>query len=130
MLEKLNAIQSRFDELTRLLEENAQDYQRVAELAKERSDLEPIITRLAEYREVMKRIEEARSLQGTEDEELRQLALSDLEEYTPIAEKLEKELKSLIVPKDPRDERNVIVEIRAGTGGDEAALFAADLFRM
>jgi peptide chain release factor 1 len=130
MLEKLNAIQSRFDELTLLLEENAQDYQRVAELAKERSDLEPIITRLAEYREVMKRIEEARSLQGTEDEELRQLALSDLEEYTPKAEKLEKELKSLIVPKDPRDERSVIVEIRAGTGGDEAALFASDLFRM
>ena len=83
MLDKLNTVQSRYDELNRLLEENAQDYQRVAELAKERSDLEPIITRLAEYREVMKRIDEARSLQGAEDEELRQLALSDLEEYTP-----------------------------------------------
>ncbi len=94
MLEKLNAVQSRYDELNHLLEENAQDYQRVAELAKERSDLEPIITRLGEYREVMKRIEEARALQGTEDEELRQLALSDLEEYTPKADKLEKELKT------------------------------------
>jgi peptide chain release factor 1 len=130
MLDKLNTVQSRYDELNRLLEENAQDYQRVHELAKKRSDLEPIISKLAVYREVMKRIDEARSLQGTDDEELRQMALSDLEEYLPKAEKLETELKSLIVPKDPRDERNVIVEIRAGTGGDEAALFAADLYRM
>ncbi|MBE3143218.1 MAG: peptide chain release factor 1, partial [Planctomycetes bacterium] len=64
------------------------------------------------------------------DEELRQMALSELAELTPQQEKLENELKNLLVPRDPRDERNVIVEIRAGTGGDEAALFAADLFRM
>lgn len=130
MLEKVNAIEARYDELTRLLEENAQDYQRVAELAKERAGLETIVDKAQEYRLVLQHLEEARALQNNEDEELRQMALSELAELTPQQEKLENELKNLLVPKDPRDERNVIVEIRAGTGGDEAALFAADLFRM
>ena len=130
MLEKVNAIEARYDELTRLLEENAQDYQRVAELAKERAGLETIVTKAQEYRQVLQRLEEARALQNTEDEELRQMALSEIAELSPQQEKLETELKNLLIPKDPRDERNVIVEIRGGTGGDEAALFAADLFRM
>ena len=130
MLEKVNAIEARYDELTRLLEENAQDYQRVAELAKERAGLETIVTNAQDYRLVLQRLEEARALQNTEDEELRQMALIEITELAPQQEKLENELKNLLIPKDPRDERNVIVEIRAGTGGDEAALFAADLFRM
>jgi len=130
MLEKVNAIEARYDELTRQLEENVQDYQRVAELAKERAGLETIVKKAQEYRQVLQHLEEARALQNNEDEELRQMALSELAELTPQQEKLENELKNLLVPRDPRDERNVIVEIRAGTGGDEAALFAADLFRM
>ena len=130
MLEKVNAIEARYDELTRLLGENAQDYQRVAELAKERAGLETIVNKAQNYRQVLQRLEEARALQNTEDEELRQMALSEIAELSPQQEKLENELKNLLIPKDPRDERNVIVEIRAGTGGDEAALFAADLFRM
>jgi peptide chain release factor 1 len=130
MLEKVNAIEARYDELTRLLEENAQDYQRVAELAKERAGLETIVNKAQEYRQVLLLLEEARALQNNEDEELRQMALSELAELTPQQIKLENDLKALLIPKDPRDERNVIVEIRAGTGGDEAALFAADLFRM
>ncbi|BAJ62998.1 peptide chain release factor 1 [Anaerolinea thermophila] len=130
MLEKLIAIESRFEELNRLLEENAGDYQKVIELSKERADLEPIVEKAQEYRTVLKQIEEARTLLESGDEELRELAEADLETLEPRQEVLEKELKTLLIPKDPRDERNVIVEIRAGTGGEEAALFAGDLFRM
>lgn len=130
MLEKLIAIESRFEELNRLLEENAGDYQKVIELSKERADLEPIVEKAQEYRTVLKQIEEARMLMESGDEELRELAEADLETLEPRQEALEKELKTLLIPKDPRDERNVIVEIRAGTGGEEAALFAGDLFRM
>jgi peptide chain release factor 1 len=130
MLDKIASIENRYDELGKLLEENASDYQRAAEYAKERSDLEQIVAKAAEYRTVMNQMGEARSLQETEDSELRELARADLETLEPRLQQLERELKSLLVPKDPRDERNVIVEIRAGTGGDEAALFAADLYRI
>ncbi|WP_303773074.1 peptide chain release factor 1 [Anaerolinea thermophila] len=130
MLEKLIAIENRYEELNRLLEENADDYQKVIELSKERADLEPIVEKAQEYRTVLKQIEEARSLLESGDEELRELAEADLETLVPRQEALEKELKTMLIPKDPRDERNVIVEIRAGTGGEEAALFAGDLFRM
>ncbi len=130
MLEKLASIEERYDELGRLLEESASDYQRAAEYAKERSDLETIVARSKEYRTALNQMEEARSLQETDDAELRELARADLEMLQPRIEELERELKVLLVPKDPRDDRNVIVEIRGGTGGDEAALFAADLFRI
>lgn len=130
MLEKLEQIEARFDELTHLLEEAAEDYQRVAELAKERAELEPIVVKAKEYQQVLAHIEEARTLTESEDEEMRELALADLTDLEARRDTLEKELKGMLIPKDPRDDRNVIVEIRAGTGGDEAALFAADLFRM
>ena len=130
MLDKLATIENRYAELGRLLEENAADYQAVAELAKERTDIEPIVLRSQEYRTVLKQIDEAREIAAGSDEEMIELAQADLETLLPRSETLEKELKSLLVPKDPRDERNVIVEIRAGAGGDEAALFAGDLFRL
>ncbi len=130
MLEKIITLKNRFIELDRLLEVNVNDYQRIAELAKERSDLEPIITKTSEYQEVAKHLEEARSLQDSPDAEMRSLALTEIRELEPRLSNLEKEIKNLLLPKDPRDDKNVIVEIRAGTGGDEAALFAADLLRM
>ncbi len=130
MLEKLKKIEERFVEINRLLEESGEDYQRAVELAKERAELEEIAEKAGCYRQTLTRIEEARQLIDGEDEELSQLAAQDLEELLPLQEKLETELKSLLLPKDKRDERNVIVEIRAGTGGEEAALFAADLCRM
>jgi peptide chain release factor 1 len=130
MLDKIASIEHRYHELGSLLEESAGDYQRAADLAKERAELEPIIAKADEYRTVLNQAEEARSLQETDDLELRELALADLESLEPRRQQIERELKALLVPKDPRDERNVIVEIRAGTGGDEAALFAADLFRI
>ena len=130
MLDKISSIEERYDELGRLLEETASDYQRSADYAKERSDLEPIVTKAEEYRMINQQIEEARSLMDGDDPELRELARADLENLEPRLAQLEREIKALLVPKDPRDERNVIVEIRAGTGGEEAALFAADLFRI
>lgn len=130
MLEKVASIVSRYDELGRLLEESSDDYQRATEIAKERAELEPIVLKAQEHDLVSRQIFEARSLQESEDAELRELALADLEILIPRQETLERELKTLLVPKDPRDDRSVIVEIRAGTGGDEAALFAADLFRI
>jgi len=130
ILEKTASIKTRFEELNQLLEASPGDYQRVAELAKERSDLEAIVNKSEEYRRASQRFNEAKALLDNDDEELRQMALSEVEEMTPLMERLEKEIREMMVPKDVRDDRNVIVEIRAGTGGDEAALFAADLYRM
>lgn len=130
MLEKLQGIEERFNEINHLLEETGEDYQRATELAKERAEIEPIVLKTREYRDAIKQREEAEMLLQEDDDEMRVLAESDLETLVPKIEELEKQLKSLLLPKDPRDERNVIVEIRAGTGGDEAALFAAELVRM
>lgn len=130
MLDKVISIEERYQEINRLLMEVGDDYQRAAELGMERAELEPIVTKAREYRQTLDRLEQARTLQDAEDEELRLLAEAEIGELEPQAERLEAELKSLLLPRDPRDQRNVIVEIRAGAGGDEAALFAADLFRM
>jgi len=130
MLDKVAGIENRYEELSRLLAETGEDYQRATELAKERAEIESVVSKAQEYRQALKSLAEAETLVDEPDEELRQLAQADIEELRPQVEKLEGELRSLLLPKDPRDDRNVIVEIRAGTGGDEAGLFAADLFRL
>jgi peptide chain release factor 1 len=131
MLDKLAGIEARYEEINRLLVEVADDYQRTVELAKERADLETIVTKAQAYRQALKQLDEARQLLSTEDDaDLRLLAEAEVAELEPAITRLEAELKGLLIPKDPRDQRNVILEIRAGAGGDEAALFAADLFRM
>ena len=130
MLEKLAQIEARFSDLNRMLAESVNDYQRTAELAKERSDLEEIVSKAETYRSISERIEQAHQLEYSEDADLRELAQLDLADLSPRLDELEAQLRALLLPKDKRDDRNVIVEVRAGTGGDEAALFAADLFRM
>jgi len=131
MLDKLKGIEGRYEQLGNELLEVGNNYQRAAEINKERVDLEEIVEKAREYRQAMKSLEEARTIYETEkDSELVALAELDIEELTPKIEELEKQIKSMLVPKDPRDDKNVIVEIRAGTGGDEAAIFAGDLFRM
>ena len=131
MLDKLQGIEQRYEDLGQDLLEIGSNYQRAGEINKERVDLEPLVRKAREFRQVMKSLAEAKVILETEsDPELRALADADIQELTPRAGRLEKEIKALLVPKDPRDEKSVIVEIRAGTGGDEAALFAADLFRM
>jgi peptide chain release factor 1 len=130
MLDKITGIEERYEELNQLLLEVGDDYQRAAEINMERVELESLVTKARQYRQALDQLEEVRSLQDSEDEELRELAETEVEELERVIVRLESEIKNMLLPQDPRDKRNVIVEIRAGTGGDEAALFAADLFRM
>ena len=130
MLNKLEGIQERFTEINQELMEVGDDYQRATELAKERADLEPLIKKVNEFQQAIESLEEAKSLVNGDDPELAELALIEIEEIEPRIPDLEREIKALLLPKDQRDERNVIVEIRAGAGGDEAGLFAAELYRM
>ncbi len=131
MLDKLAGIESRYRQIDNELLEVGGNYQRAAELNKERIDLEPIVEKARAYRQALKNLDEARAmLESEEDAEMRALAEADVTSLEPRIAALESEIKSLLIPKDPRDDKSVIVEIRAGTGGDEAALFAADLFRM
>lgn len=131
MLDKLKGIEDRYEQIGSELLEVGTNYQRAAELNKERVDLEPLYQKAREYRRAVKSLEEAQSIFSTEkDPELVALAEADITQLNPKIEQLEKEIKGMLVPKDLRDDKNVIVEIRAGTGGDEAAIFAADLFRM
>ncbi len=132
MLDKLIALEQKYEELTKLLVEPSvfSDPQKYQKYSKEQAELQPLIEKIREYRKVLKEIEEAEEILKGGDGDLRELAqaeLSYLKERKPL---LEEELKLLLIPKDPRDEKNVILEIRAGTGGEEAALFAADLLRM
>ncbi len=131
MLDKLKGIEERYEQLGNELLEVGNNYQRAAEINKERVELESIVEKAREYRQAVKSLEEARTiLESEKDLDLIALADSEVTELNPKIEELEKEIKNMLVPKDPRDEKNVIVEIRAGAGGDEAAIFAADLFRM
>jgi peptide chain release factor 1 len=131
MLDKLQAIEERYEQLGSELLEVGSNYQRAAEINKERVDLEPIYTKIQKYRQMMKSFDEAKALIISEnDAEMVALAKADVDDLGPKIEVLEKEIRGMLVPKDPRDDRNVIFEIRAGAGGDEAAIFAADLFRM
>jgi len=130
LLDSLDTVEAHYQEIIKLIEENINDYQKIAELSKEKSDLEEIVAKSREYRQTIKNIEEAQELIAVPDDELSELAKDDLDHLLPLSEGLEQELKALLVPKDPRDKKNVIMEIRAGTGGDEAGLFVADLFRM
>jgi peptide chain release factor 1 len=130
MLDKIAGIEERYEEINELLMEVGDDYQRAAELGIERAELDPLVNKARQYRDLLNQVEEARALLSSEDEDLRLLAEAEVNDLEPKIERLEREMKSMLLPQDPRDRRNVIVEIRAGTGGDEAALFAADLFRM
>jgi peptide chain release factor 1 len=130
LLDKLAGIVQHYDELNQQLMEVGDDYQRAAELNKERIDLESIVNKARQYSQALDRLEEARSLVDGDDLDLKMLAEAEILDLEPKIDRLEREIKSMLLPKDPRDERNVIMEIRAGTGGDEAAIFAADLFRL
>lgn len=134
MLKKLEAVSEKYDELTRLLADPsvAADHSQYQKYSKERSDIEEVVGHYRAYREVAKQIQEAEEMLNDKkaDSELREMADAELKELRPRLEQLEQEVRLMLVPKDPRDERNVFLEIRAGAGGDEAGLFAAELFRM
>ena len=132
MFDKLTTVESRYDELmTRLGTAEVQsDPAEYKKAAKTLSELEPLVQKFREYKAVQKHFEGAEELIKGSDADMRELAEEELKSLEEKREALLEELKILLVPKDPNDEKNVILEIRAGTGGDEAALFAADLFRM
>jgi peptide chain release factor 1 len=132
MWEKLQSIEKRYAELTRLMADPAvaSDHAKVAELAQEHRELEDMVTLYREHRATQKELEEAQSLLDDKDPALRELAQSEIARLEEHLDELEQQLRLLLLPKDPRDKKSVIVEIRAGAGGDEAGLFAADLHRM
>ena len=132
MLDRLNKVEERYEELTRLMAdpEVAQDYERVAEYAKERADLEDVVSTYRAYKDTATELEKTKTLLTDDDPELRELAEAEVAGLEARLDELETQLHQLLLPKDPRDAKNVIVELRAGAGGDEAGLFAADLYRM
>ncbi len=130
MLNKLTGIQDRYNEINQELMKVGDDYVRATELSIERSELEPLIQKANEYQQVLESLEETRLLLNGDDPELAELAEMEIAEVEPRIPILENQIKALLLPRDPRDSRNVIVEIRAGAGGDEAGLFAAELYRM
>ncbi|RJQ50102.1 MAG: peptide chain release factor 1 [Nitrospiraceae bacterium] len=133
MLDKLEEIEKKYNGLTELLSDPAvfSDYQKMQKLSKERSELEDIVDKIREYKKVLSGIAEAEEiLNDGGDDGMKELATAELSELKEKKPNIEDELKLMLVPKDPRDSKNIILEIRGGTGGEEAALFAADLFRM
>jgi peptide chain release factor 1 len=132
MLDKLAAVERRFEELEALLRDSAAsaDARAYARLAKERADLAQVVAGYREWSRLQEQIEEGRALLEDQDEGIRELAKAELPTLRGRSEELEAELKRLLLPRDPNDDRSVILEIRAGTGGDEACLFAAELARM
>ena len=133
MLEKLTTVEERYEELDRLLAdpEVSADYSRVQELAREQASIRRIASLSTEYRKVLQEIEETTALIREEtDQEMGALAREELEELEARQSEIEQDLRDALIPKDPNDEKNVVMEVRAGTGGEEAALFVADLYRM
>ena len=130
MLEKLEAIKERFDEVSQLIvdPEIISDMKHYIQLNKEYKDLQPIMEAHKAYKNLLSNIETAKEL--LKDDEMKEMAKSELDELQPQQVVMEEEIKVLLIPKDPADSKNAVVEIRAGAGGDEASIFAGDLYRM
>jgi peptide chain release factor 1 len=133
ILDKLAGVNSRFEEVGRLLTDPTvmSDMERYIKLSKEYKDLEPIKNAYNDYKSLLNGIEDAKEIiAGESDEELREMAKEELDDLLERREPMEEKIKLMLIPKDPEDEKNAILEIRAGSGGDEASIFAGDLFRM
>ncbi|WP_128545646.1 peptide chain release factor 1 [Larkinella soli] len=133
MINQLEAIKERFDEVAQqiMMPEIVSDQKKFMKLSKEYKDLDKIVRQYRLYKKLLQDIDGAKDLLANEkDEDLRELAKAELDELVPQREPLEEALKEMLIPRDPNDSKNVILEIRAGTGGDEASIFAGDMFRM
>lgn len=133
LLDKLKEIENKYDELTKILSDPDifSDYLKSQKYSKEQAEIEEVVRKIREYKGILSGINEAEEILSADgDDGLKELAIAELEELREKGPKVESELKLMLVPKDPLDLKNIILEIRAGTGGDEAGLFAADLFRM
>ncbi len=129
---KLDQIEVRFEELTRQMADPAviADAELYRKTAKAHSELSEIVSKYREWKEASSQLEQARAMLSDSDPEMQQMAQEEIVRLEPTLAGIEQELKVLLLPKDPNDEKNVVLEIRAGTGGDEATLFAAEIFRM
>ena len=132
MLHKLEKLRERLIEIQDTLvdSDTVKDIEKYTQLNKEFSDLKPIVEKFEEYNETIIRIQGANSILESEDDEIKELAQIELEESQEKSEKFERDLKFMLLPKDIADEGSAYLEIRAGAGGDEAGIFAGDLFRM
>ncbi|HET7348857.1 MAG TPA: peptide chain release factor 1 [Acidobacteriaceae bacterium] len=132
MFERLEQIEARYEELAHQLAdpEVLSDHEKYQKIAKQHRELEPVVEKFREYRQVKNGIADARMMLSESDPEIRTMAQEELTTLEQREPHIEEELKLLLLPKDPNDEKNVVLEIRAGTGGDEASLFAAEIFRM
>ncbi|HNQ68596.1 MAG TPA: peptide chain release factor 1 [Bacteroidales bacterium] len=133
ILDKLQGVKARFIEVGNLLTDSSimSDMDKYVKLNKEYKDLEPIISAFEEYKNLISNIEDAKSILSVEkDDEMREMAKAELDGLLPQVDPLEEKIKLLLIPKDPEDDKSAILEIRAGTGGDEASLFAGELMRM
>ena len=133
MLDKLSAIYDRYMEVEKLISssDSMNDMKLYVQLSKEYKDLEPIVKVYKEYKNLVSNIAEAKDiLSNSDDIEMKELAKIDLEENLPKKDEMDEKIKFLLIPKDPADSKNAVMEIRAGTGGDEASIFAGDLYRM
>jgi peptide chain release factor 1 len=130
LLDKLAGIENRYDEVNQKLLTVGEDYQMAADLGKEKAELDPFVESIQRYKKSLEQLEGAKSLAETGDQEMKELAEMEISSLSEEITELEGKLKLMLVPRDTRDGRNVILEIRAGAGGDEAGLFAGDLYRM
>src|SRR6188768_1670082 len=133
MIQKLEEIKLRFEDVGLLLAQpdTVSDMKKFSQLSKEYKDLEKIVVIYNKYKDTLGHLQQAKEvLEKEKDQELREMAKMEIDDLEPKIEKLDGELKELLIPKDPNDDKNVVLEIRAGTGGDEAAIFAGDLWRM
>jgi len=133
MIEKLEELKLRFEEVGQLLmqPETVKDIKKFSQLNKEYKDLDKIVSKYNHFMDARDHLQQAKDvLQKEKDEEMRDMAKMEIDELEPRIDQLESDLKELLIPKDPNDDKNVMLEIRAGTGGDEAAIFAGDLWRM
>jgi peptide chain release factor 1 len=134
MLKKLDAVAEKYDELTRLLSDPvvAADHQQYQKYSRERSEIEDVVDKYRAFQNLQKQLREAEEITQDKqaDPDMRSMADAELKDLRPRIEQMDQELRIMLVPRDPRDEKNIFLEIRAGAGGDEAGLFAAELFRM
>ena len=133
IIDKLEVIKNRWEEIADQMNdpEVITDMKRYVKLNKDYKDLEPLITAYKEYKSLIANLVSAKEVLATEDDaEFKEMAKEEIDQLTPEKETLEEKIRMLLIPKDPQDTKNAIMEIRAGTGGDEASIFAGDLYRM
>ena len=132
MFDRLDQLEARYNDLSQQMADPTlvQDQKKYQAIAKQHRDMEPTVEKFRQYRKVKDGITEAKAMLADSDPDVREMAQAELDSLEPQLEPIEEALKVLLLPKDPNDEKNVILELRAGTGGDEAALFVAEVFRM